>query len=61
MIKMNNNFKNGSEDVKYKICKDGEDSQEQTTVFMECKKLSKGITKKEYFVFFGEMRMKWPK
>ena len=52
MIKVNSNFKNGSEDVKCKICKDGTDSQEH--IFIECKKLGERISRKEYFVFFGE-------
>ena len=36
MIKVHNNFKNGSVDVKSPKCKDGEDSQEH--LFIECKK-----------------------
>ena len=52
MIKVHINFKNGSVDVKYPKCKDGEDSQEH--LFIECKKMGERITRKEYFVFFGE-------
>ena len=52
MIQVYNNFKNGFDDVKCPICKEGEDSQEH--VFVECKKLGERITRKQYFVFFSE-------
>ena len=52
MLKVKNNFKNGSVNTKCPICKNGEDSQEH--VFIECKMLGERLSKKEYFSIFSE-------